>query len=172
MMLGAVLAGGESRRFGSDKALALLDGQTLLARAIERLRVCDELVVAGRDVPGITSLADWPAPGLGPLGGLAAAMRHLRRAGCAHLVSLPVDVEGLPDDWLERLFIGGTGSVCAMGQPLVGVWAVRDWPRLEGFIEGGGRRVRDWVRQCQALEIDLGPLININTRDDLAGLGG
>ena len=35
MILGVVLAGGKSTRFGSDKALAELGGRTLLARAVD-----------------------------------------------------------------------------------------------------------------------------------------
>ena len=49
VILGVVLAGGQSSRFGSDKALAELGGRTLLARAIDALATCcDHVVVAGR----------------------------------------------------------------------------------------------------------------------------
>ena len=49
MTLGAVLAGGQSSRFGSDKALAVLYGQTLLTRAVATLaQWCDTVVVVGR----------------------------------------------------------------------------------------------------------------------------
>lgn len=38
-MLGAILAGGRSTRFGSDKAMAMLpDGRTLMDHAIATLR--------------------------------------------------------------------------------------------------------------------------------------
>src|SRR3546814_5673419 len=57
--LGAVLAGGRSSRFGSDKALAMLGGRTLLDHAQAALRPhCDALIVVGRG----EGLADWPQP--------------------------------------------------------------------------------------------------------------
>ncbi len=44
-LLGAVLAGGQSRRFGSDKALALLDGRPLIAHVIAALAAQTEAVI-------------------------------------------------------------------------------------------------------------------------------
>ena len=76
-MLGAVRAGGESRRFGSDKSSALVIGETLLARAGGTLaRVFEDVVVVSSRA---TEPAPWPCvpdrrPGLGPLAGIEAAL--------------------------------------------------------------------------------------------------
>src|SRR3546814_6935480 len=37
-LLGALIAGGQSRRFGSDKALAVIEGKPLLNHVIDALR--------------------------------------------------------------------------------------------------------------------------------------
>lgn len=100
--LGVVLAGGESRRMGRDKAAILFEGETLGARAVALLAgVADEVVVSGhgRGVdPSLPRLAD-DASGQGPLAGLLAASVALAerarrdpawRDGCALL--LPVDM--------------------------------------------------------------------------------
>ncbi|MBA3896663.1 MAG: NTP transferase domain-containing protein, partial [Sphingomonadaceae bacterium] len=64
MILGAVLAGGASRRFGSDKALAMRDGRPLIAHVVDALATqVDAVVVCGRDWGGLPSIADRPAPG-------------------------------------------------------------------------------------------------------------
>ncbi|MGH6786529.1 MAG: NTP transferase domain-containing protein, partial [Novosphingobium sp.] len=77
MILGAVLAGGQATRFGSDKALAELDGHTLLARAVALLSGwCEHVVVVGRATAPAPTLPDWPRPGMGPLAGIAAALHH------------------------------------------------------------------------------------------------
>ena len=48
-ILGVVLAGGRSLRFGSDKALASFEGKSLIDRAIEAVApYCADIVVAGR----------------------------------------------------------------------------------------------------------------------------
>lgn len=76
MILGVVLAGGKSSRFGSDKALAELDGHTLISRAVDALAGwCEYVVVAGRETAPAPTLPDWPAAGMGPLAGLAAALQ-------------------------------------------------------------------------------------------------
>jgi molybdopterin-guanine dinucleotide biosynthesis protein A len=90
-----VLAGGRSRRFGSDKALAEIDGRPLLQHVVETLGpafrsvtlVCDR---ADRySVFGCRGIADdWPD--CGPMGGLHAAMLDLefeRGAGWLFLAS-------------------------------------------------------------------------------------
>ncbi|MEZ5697047.1 MAG: NTP transferase domain-containing protein [Sphingomonadaceae bacterium] len=59
MTLGVVLAGGQSTRFGSDKALAELHGQSLLSRAVEQMRCwCEEVVVWS----GVTAPLPLPCP--------------------------------------------------------------------------------------------------------------
>src|SRR3546814_5020197 len=85
LTLGAVLAGGRSSRFGSDKALAMLGGRTLLDHAQAALRPhCDALIVVGRG----EGLADWPQPDMGPLGGVAGALRHRSEEHTSELQSL------------------------------------------------------------------------------------
>src|SRR3546814_15692547 len=76
-VLGAILAGGASRRFGSDKAEALIDGEPMLFHVAHRLAAqTDGLVICGRSWGSLRPVADRPRPGMGPLGGLAGALRH------------------------------------------------------------------------------------------------
>ena len=58
MLLGAVLAGGRSRRFGSDKAMALHHGKPLLAHAAEALAQHTQAVIlCGRTMAGFIATA-------------------------------------------------------------------------------------------------------------------
>ncbi len=78
--LGVIVAGGRGVRLGSGpKALVVLEGRTLLDRAIETLsRCCEEWVVATAPdielpVDGARLVHDAPGSG-GPLAGVAAAL--------------------------------------------------------------------------------------------------
>jgi CTP:molybdopterin cytidylyltransferase MocA len=103
-LLGAVLAGGQSRRFGSDKALAELDDRPLIAHAAAALEpYVDTVAICGRAFAPYLALADRPAPGLGPLGGLAAALRHAADNGFAQVLSIGCDVPALPAALVEAL---------------------------------------------------------------------
>jgi molybdopterin-guanine dinucleotide biosynthesis protein A len=78
----ADLAGGASRRMGRDKALMMLDGRTLLERAIASVSsVADDTFVVGdREAYhhfGVPVIAD-AFRDTGPLGGIATALRHAR----------------------------------------------------------------------------------------------
>ena len=76
-----VLAGGASRRFGSDKALADVDGRPMIGDVIERMgggaqRVTLVTGSAARyNELGYDVITDRPA-GVGPIGGLNAALHH------------------------------------------------------------------------------------------------
>lgn len=169
-VLAAIIAGGSGRRFGSDKAQAILDGRTLLDHAIAGLAIqCDSLVVCGRSVPGENCLVDRPRPGLGPLGGLAAALHYGRGHGFDAVLTSACDTPRVPLDLLDRL--SGEPSV-VVGQPLFGYWPVELSDELDEFLDQSmSKAVRDWVLWTGARRVYLDATIpNINTVDDLATL--
>lgn len=166
-LLGAVLAGGKSSRFGSDKALAELDGQTLLERAIGRLTGwCDGVVVVGRDAASAASLPDWPRPGMGPLGGIAAALRHARDHGYSQVLTIGVDSPGLPDDLLVRLT---PAPAYVADQPIIGIWPVSAAEAVAAILEGDGRHsmIALAERICARAIRLPGGTANVNTPEDL-----
>ena len=79
---GLVLAGGRARRFGRDKRVEKLDGETLVGRAVRKLTEAGASTVYVATGPGIeclegassaVAIRDEP-PGCGPLGGIHAAL--------------------------------------------------------------------------------------------------
>lgn len=166
-VLGAILAGGQARRFGSDKAHALFEGVRLIDRVAAALAAqCEAVVVCGREEPGFTCIPDWPEGGLGPLGGLMAALRHAEAGGFSQVLSAGVDVPDLPSDLAEML--AGEGAAIVESQPVVGLWPVGDLPLLRSFLEGGGRSLYRCADAIGARRIDLpAPLMNVNRPEDL-----
>lgn len=166
-LLGAILAGGQARRFGSDKAQALYQGARLIDRVAAALAAqCEAVVVCGREEPGFACIPDWPEPGLGPLGGLAAALRQAEAGGFSHVLSAGVDAPDLPHDLAESL--AGKGAAIVESQPVVGLWPVSELPALEVFLEGGGRSLYRLADAIGARRIDLPrPLMNVNRPEDL-----
>lgn len=168
MMLGAILAGGRSTRFGSDKALAAIGGQTLLAMAIEALqRSCDRVVVVGRDLAPVDTIPDWPAPGMGPLAGIAAALRHAGEVGADTVLTCGVDSVGLPSD-LDRLLAPAPAFLA--GQPVVGLWPESATNAIEAILTGDGRHsMLAFAHAIGARPVNLAAdPANINTLADLA----
>jgi len=165
-ILGAVLAGGASSRFGSDKALALFAGTPLIAHTITALAPQVEgLVIVGRDWPGFARVDDLPAPGLGPLGGLCGAFAHAETHGFDAVLCAPCDTLGLRPDLAVRL---SPGPAVAAGQRSIGLWPVSLAPALLARLaSGGSRALHAWASACDAREVDCGALNNINTPEDL-----
>ncbi|KPF91690.1 molybdenum cofactor guanylyltransferase [Novosphingobium sp. AAP83] len=168
MILGAVLAGGLSTRFGSDKALAELGGRTLLARAVDALSgVCETVVVVGRDVASVQTLPDWPSAGMGPLGGIAAALHHARDAGFSEVLTCAVDSVGMGDDLIGQL--SPAPSYCA-DQPVIGLWPVTASNAVDAILTGDGRHsMRAFAERigARAVRFESKPA-NINTPADLS----
>ncbi len=166
-LLGAILAGGQARRFGSDKAQALYGGERLIDRVAAALSAqCETVVVCGREEPGFTCIADRPEAGLGPLGGLAAALRHAEEGGFTHVLSAGVDVPDLPHGLATML--AGKGATIVESQPVVGLWPVAGSTVLEAFLAEGGRSLYRFAERIGARQIDLPrPLMNVNRPEDL-----
>ena len=174
-ILGAVLAGGRSTRFGSDKSAALWQGRTLLDHAAFALsRHCDAVVIcaggrfsqAGRG----EFLDDRPARDLGPLGGLCAALHHASTKGYDAVLTVPVDALPAPDV-LRDLLSGAEAAVLA-DHWLFGLWPSTLSASLEAHLETGARSVLSWVEKSgvQQVRPRSNPPLNINDPQTLATL--
>lgn len=107
MSLGAVLlAGGESRRMGTDKATMIFRGKPLWQIQLERLRKLEpvEILVSARtDLswrPADVKLVPDAPPSRGPLSGLAAALASMETD---HLLALAIDLPFMTTEHLRHL---------------------------------------------------------------------
>jgi len=170
--LGAILAGGKSTRFGSDKAEAMLDGLPLIDHVLASLREqCDDIVLCGREREGMTSIADRPGPDQGPLGGLNAALHQAVDCGHAEVLSVACDNAGLATDLAEQL---SPAPAYAEGQPVIGLWPAHLAPLLDDWMARQDKRaMMGWIDACGARAVRLKKEpVNINRPEDLAELKG
>ena len=166
--LGAILAGGRSSRFGADKGVALLAGTPLIDHVVEALRYqCDDMVIAGREWPGLLSIDDRPAPDQGPLGGLCAALHYARQRGHDEVVCAGCDTLPVPSDLAVRL---SPGPAVVEGHWLLGLWPSLLAEELDAWLAGQpDRAIRAWMRRTRVRTVPLpGRLFNINTPEALA----
>lgn len=163
--LGAILAGGASSRFGSDKALADYQGRPLIAHVAQALRgQCDALVVCGRTWGDLPELADHPAPVLGPMGGLCAALVHAAANGFAEVLAAPCDLLGVEG----AAAILAPGPAVAEGQWLLGMWPAEQAGALVALLKAEGAvSARQWITVAGAAERPVAGLRNINRPGDL-----
>ncbi len=117
-----VLAGGKSTRMRSDKAFMMLDGRTLLARALELARsVTEDVHVVGsaEKFAAFAPVVEDLFRECGPLGGIHAGLR----ASAAELnLMLAVDVPFVPAALLRYLVSQARGSDAIATVPRVGGW--------------------------------------------------
>ena len=97
-MTGAILIGGRSRRFGSDKVLVKFKGEPFITHVAETIRpLFDEIVLIGHNRKGLEKyrVVEDIRPGTGPLGGIYTALSATRAEYCfvcaADMLSLSRD---------------------------------------------------------------------------------
>jgi molybdenum cofactor guanylyltransferase len=170
MILGCVLAGGLSTRFGSDKALAEFAGHTLIARAVDSLAGwCEHVVVVGRETAPAPCLPDWPQPHMGPLAGIAAALHLARDEGYDAVLTCGVDSAGLPEG-LPALLAPAPAYLA--DQPVIGLWPASALAAIEAILTSEGKHsMRQFAEaiSARAVQTAINPA-NINTPADLAAL--
>lgn len=190
-IIGVLLAGGQARRMGGgDKCLRLLGGETLLARAVRRLRgQVGALVLNANGDParfdgyGLPVVAD-PVEGFaGPLAGVLAGLdwAAANAPGAAWIVTVPTDAPAFPEDLVERLAgaLAGQGAdlACASSggrhHPVFGLWPVsmrdalrealigRDVRKVDVFTADYRLAVAEWPVE------PLDPFLNVNRPDEL-----
>lgn len=138
-LTGILLAGGASSRFGSPKALALLGGETLAARAHRALAAaCDEVIAVGKAADALPlpfPLLDDGSPVRAPIAGVVAGLRAARHDLC---VVLPVDCPLVGPALLRQLAAACTGDAAhPPSGPLPGAYRRSALPALESALGAG-----------------------------------
>ncbi len=153
-LTGVLLVGGESRRFGSPKAHALLRGETLAVRAWRVLgEACEEQLAVGKrgelELP--FELADDGTELRAPLAGVVAGLRAARNDVC---VFLPVDAPLVTPAILRTL-----GAACREGArpvstPAPCAFSRRVLDRLEGRLAGSDLTLAGALRAVDTVVVE------------------
>ncbi len=181
----AILAGGSGSRIGGHKPLRRLDGISL----IERARALAEswsanVVIVGRN-PAQVGPTDLPfihdEPGsVGPIAGLAAALRRATNAGHDALLAIPCDSPFLPCDLVSRLanaLAPHAGAAVASSRgllhPACALWRASAFFALSAYIASGRRSLHGFAEHIGFVTVEwpstpVDPFLNINSKDDLA----
>ncbi len=166
----ALLAGGQSRRMGRDKALLDFLGEPLLARIIRRVRpLTDDLFIVATDRPeyeqfGIPVVPDR-IPGCGPLGGIDTALHVARHDYClvlscdlpfvhpdllAALLAIPRDYDVLIPVRSIRTAQGGNETY----ETLHAVYAKTARPAIERCLAEGHYKIVSFFPYVRVRRVD------------------
>ena len=177
---GLIVAGGQSRRFGSDKARHPVDGRPMIERVYDVLSPLVETVL----VSVRTLDADYhlPAqrvadeyPGAGPLAGLHAG---LRRCQTPWLLALACDVPFLTSETLQVLLAAREGTdrlVVARTpdgrrHPLCALYPRALGPLAERLLKAEHLAMHELLRTAgpvREVRVPEAPLQNVNEQRDL-----
>jgi len=167
-VIGYVLAGGGSTRFGRDKALVEVNGTPMLGRMVELLRrVTKEVKIVATPNKyaafGVTMVEDrWP--GEGPLGGIITALEDAARSTARpewNLI-LSCDMPFLSPEWLTFLCERAAKTEAevvlpysASGpEPLCACWQTGAAAKLRSGFESGVRKVTEGIALLRAEVLD------------------
>jgi molybdenum cofactor guanylyltransferase len=168
-LTGVLLVGGASRRFGSPKALARFEGETLAERGWRVLGdTCDERIALGKAVdelplpfPVLDDASDVRAPLVGVIAGLRKATNEL-------CVFLPVDCPLISAESLLQLAGAAAPAAVSPTGPLPGAYRRMLVASLEEKLSRGDYSLRNV--EAAVVDIDSRELANVNTEADLAML--
>ncbi len=184
---GVILAGGKSSRFGGNKALADLDGRSLIAHAAGIVQSVFQHCLLVANDPQPYAFLNWPIiadrlPGKGPLAGIQAAL-HAIPEDYAFICAC--DMPFL-DQRLLRYLCAQTGDWDAVvpwptsgPEPLHAIYRKSALTVIDRHLQSGKRAIAGIfpelsiraVTEKELLQVvpDLAAFANINRPTDLTG---
>ena len=187
-ILGAVLAGGKSQRFGEDKSQVKLNGKLLIDYILSE--IIDEfkeiLIVSNNQIKfknyeNISLINDFKKD-QGPLGGVLSAMKWAKEKNNKYkwISTFPVDTPFFKKEILQKFlseinskesklfFIKSNNT----RHNIFGIWSIDLMKKLEDDLNKGQRKVEFWANSVGVKIINMefknkDPFFNINTKEDL-----
>ena len=187
-ILGTVLAGGKSQRFGEDKSQVTLANKLLIDYVLSEIidQFKEVLIVSNNSLnfqssEKITRIEDYKK-GLGPLCGVLSAMKWINtnKRDYQWIATFPVDTpffkRQILKDFIQNINFNESDLFFIKSNNtrhnIFGLWSIKLLDRLEKDLNDGERKVELWANNVGVKIINMefpnnDPFFNINTKEDL-----
>ena len=189
-IVGAILAGGQSRRMGKDKLFLELDSKKLIEHTIDKVKkyLKPVIIVTNQNNEffiknNLITVNDCIEGHLGPLVGILTAMKWAKENSnkYAWIATFPCDTPFFPEEIIksfikeskkkESLLLSASSH--GRKHNIFGLWSVDLYDKLHNdLVKKKIRKVQDWTEKNKIKNLefkfkDYDPFFNINTEKDL-----
>ena len=189
-ILGAILAGGQSKRMGKDKLFLELNNKKLIEHTIDKVKkyLKKIIIITNQDNEfffknNLTTVKDCIEGQLGPLVGILTAMKWAKEnlSKCSWIATFPCDTPFFPESIIKSFIEESEKKesliLCASSHGrkhnIFGLWSLDLYDKLkDDLINKKVRKVQDWTEKNKIKNLefkfkDYDPFFNINTEEDL-----
>ena len=189
-ILGAILAGGQSKRMGEDKLFLELNNKKLIEHTLDKVKkyLKKIIIITNQDNKfffenNLTTVKDCVKGQLGPLVGILTAMKWAKEnlSKCSWIATFPCDTPFFPESIIESFIEESKKKksliLCASSHGrkhnIFGLWSLDLYDKLkDDLINKKVRKVQDWTEKNKIKNLefafkDYDPFFNINTEADL-----
>ena len=189
-ILGAILAGGQSKRMGEDKLFLELNNKKLIEHTLDKVKkyLKKIIIITNQDNKfffenNLTTVKDCVEGQLGPLVGILTAMKWAKENlnKCSWVATFPCDTPFFPESIIKSFIEESEKKesliLCASSHGrkhnIFGLWSLDLYDKLkDDLINKKVRKVQDWTEKNKIKNLeftfkDYDPFFNINTKEDL-----
>jgi len=189
-ILGAILAGGQSKRMGKDKLFLELNNKKLIEHTIDKVKkyLKKVIIITNQDNEffsknNLTTVKDCVEGQLGPLVGILTAMKWAKENlnKCSWIATFPCDTPFFPESIIKSFIEESKKKesliLCASSHGrkhnIFGLWSLDLYDKLkDDLMNKKVRKVQDWIEKNKIKNLefefkDYDPFFNINTKEDL-----
>jgi len=189
-ILGAILAGGQSKRMGKDKLFLEFNNKKLIEHTIDKVKkyLKKVIIITNQDNEffsknNLITVKDCIEGQLGPLVGILTAMKWAKEnlSKCSWIATFPCDTPFFPESIIESFIEESEKKesliLCASSHGrkhnIFGLWSLDLYDKLkDDLINKKVRKVQDWTEKNKIKNLefkfkDYDPFFNINTEEDL-----
>ena len=189
-IVGAILAGGQSRRMGKDKLFLELGNKKLIEHTIDKVKkyLKQVIIITNQNNEffkknNLTTVKDCIAGQLGPLVGILTAMKWAKENTNKYswVATFPCDTPFFPESIIksfihesekkESLLLSASSH--GRKHNIFGLWSLDLYDKLKNdLVNKKIRKVQDWTEKNKIKNLefefkDYDPFFNINTKEDL-----
>ena len=189
-ILGAILAGGQSKRMGKDKLFLEFNNKKLIEHTIDKVKkyLKRVIIITNQDNEffsknNLITVKDCIEGQLGPLVGILTAMKWAKEnlSKCSWIATFPCDTPFFPESIIKSFIEESEKKesliLCASSHGrkhnIFGLWSLDLYDKLkDDLINKKVRKVQDWTEKNKIKNLeftfkDYDPFFNINTEEDL-----